>query len=32
MIDNNYIYIRCASGNKPGLGTMETACTPHNHI
>ena len=22
----------CASGNKPGLGVMETAYSPHNHI
>ena len=22
---------RCASGNKPGLGAMETAYIPHNH-
>ena len=23
--------IDCASGNKPGLGVMETAYIPHNH-
>ena len=22
---------KCASGNKPGLGAMETAYIPHNH-
>ena len=26
-----YGYFGCASGNKPGLGAMETACIPHNH-
>ena len=26
-----FISLGCASGNKPGLGTMETAYIPHNH-
>ena len=26
-----FISFACASGNKPGLGAMETAYIPHNH-
>ena len=26
-----FISLGCASGNKPGLGAMETAYIPHNH-
>ena len=26
-----FISLGCASGNKPGLGVMETLCIPHNH-
>ena len=26
-----YCSLGCASGNKPGLGVMETAYSPHNH-
>ena len=27
-----FISLGCASENKPGLGAMETAYIPHNHI
>ena len=26
-----FISLGCASGNKPGIGVMETSYSPHNH-